>query len=634
MLQKKQRLRIDFEWAAVVVERVVSKEDPTMRASNARGIAPLLAARSRQVAGVIFTVLLFISAPVFSKPKASPAPAAAKAEDRVETRLHEADKVYVEGDFIRALELYKQVDSIDSTPKTRLKIADCLRELGQVSQAYDILELLVKDTTLVAKDKARAEQALKAIGSSTSILALHMSEQEARLVIDGVEVGRGPLDKSLRRKAGHVVVSATKSGFEPWTKELDLAAGEEQRVDVVLVPEKAFGTLVVNVVGKGSANLILDGKDVGPLPWSGDVPAGAHDISAQNAHGISAARRVAVSAKGRMELELTVVENPAKLHVSANSTSAVIRIDGTPYGSGKYDGDVLPGKHAVSVEQPGFVPNVYNFTLEPGEQKSIDNVVLERSPANQSSEAVRNNRGIYVQVALDGLVGKATNSISDACPANSLSGSCTSWPNLGGELDVHVGYSWGIFGAEGFLLGGTNLTSAHAQYPRDVSQNESAWYGIARKETYLIFEPAFGGGAAGRVSTQGKTFRLSTALGLGLVYRATELHRSVETTGSSTPGAVLRKDNTSHWNAGGGSVLPMFIWDSEIQLGDTPGTRAFLGIHSQIEFGSQPTVSPGAGTLGFNVTSGDPLPLGSGPIEVRRSPAFYIGPRFGVTTGS
>ncbi len=429
-------------------------------------------------------------------------------------------------------------------------------------------------------------------------------------------------------------MSASKPGFEPWTKELDLAQGEEQRVDVALSPEKTVGTLIVNVVGNGAADLILDGKDVGTLPWTGDVPAGSHEVSAQSAHGISAMRKVAVSAKGRTELELTLVENPAKLHVSAASGSAVIRIDGTPYGSGKYDGEVSPGKHAVSVEQPGFVPNVYNVVLEPGEQKSINNVVLERSPASQSVHGAQTDKGIYVQVALDGLIGKATNSISGACPANTLSGSCNSWPNLGGEVDVHVGYSWGIFGAEGFLLGGTNLTSAHAEYPRDVSQSESAWYGIARKETYLIFEPVFGGGAAGRVSTRGKTFRLSTALGLGLVYRATELHRSVETTGSSTPGAVVRRDKASNWTAGGGSVLPMFIWDSEIQLGDTPGTRAFLGIHSQIEFGAQPAVSPGSGSLGFDVASGDPLPLGSGPIDIRRSPAFYIGPRFGVITGN
>ncbi len=137
-----------------------------MRASNPRGIAPFLwAARSCQIAGVIFTVLLFISMPALSKPRAASAPAPAKVEDRVEARLREADKAYVEGEFAQALELYRKVDSIDPKPKTRLKIADCLRELGQLSEAYDVLELLVKDTTLERKDKERAEQALNAIKS-------------------------------------------------------------------------------------------------------------------------------------------------------------------------------------------------------------------------------------------------------------------------------------------------------------------------------------------------------------------------------------------------------------------------------------------------------------------------------------
>ncbi len=605
-----------------------------MRGSTAREIRTLFSARSCQIAAAIFSILLFISAPALCKAKVTPPPATPKVEDRIETRLREADKAYVDGEFSQALELYKQVDIIDPRPKTRLRIVDCMRELGQLSEAVDILELLVKDTTLEKEDKERAEQTLATIRSSTTVLALHMNEQEARLLVDGVEVGRGPFDKSLRRRPGHVVVSATKSGFEPWTKELDLAAGSEQKVEVELSLEKALGILVVNVAGKGSGNLILDGKDVGPLPWTGDVPAGAHDVSAQSAHGISALRKIAVSAKGRTELELTVVENPAKLHVSTASASAVIRIDGTPYGSGKYDGELLPGKHAVSVEQPGFVPNVYNITLEPGERKSIDNVVLERSPTSQSANAARSNKGIYVQVALDSLIGKSTNAISEACPATAVDGSCSSGPLFGGQIDVHVGYSLGIFGVEGFLLGGSNFTLARAEYPRDVNQNESAWFGIARKERYLIFEPVFGGGAAGRVSTQGKAYRLSTALGMGLAYRATELHRKVETIGSSTQGTVLRRDNASNFTGGGGSVMPIFIWDSEIQLGDTPGTRAFLGIHSQIEIGSEPTVTPGGSTLGFDVTRGDPLPLGSGPIEIRRSPAFYIGPRFGIITGN
>ncbi len=290
--------------------------------------------------------------------------------------------------------------------------------------AYDVLELLLKDAgaTLDRTDKERAERALTKIRSATSVLVVQVSEQDAQVVVDGVQVGRGPLNRSLRRKPGHASVTVTKSGFEPWSKEIDLAAGEEKGLNAELVPEKVSGTLVVNVTGKSAADLILDGKDVGPLPWTGDVPPGAHEVTAQGAYGTSASRKIAVSIKGRTELELTVVENPAKLRVTSADASAVIRIDGIPYGSGKYDADVAPGKHAVSVEQLGFVPSVYNLDLKPGEQKSLENVVLERAVTSQSAGAVHGQEGLYSLVALDALIGKATNTIVAACPATALGG--------------------------------------------------------------------------------------------------------------------------------------------------------------------------------------------------------------------
>jgi hypothetical protein len=75
------------------------------------------------------------------------------------------------------------------------------------------------------------------------------------------------------------------------------------------------------------------------------------------------------------------------------------------------------------------------------------------------------------------------------------------------------------------------------------------------------------------------------------------------------------------------------VWDSDIQVGDTPGTRIFLGVHGQVELGSEPSINLGSGSLGYVATSGAHLPLGGGTMTVRRSPAFFFGPRLGVVTG-
>ncbi len=608
-----------------------------MRSLDACGIVPLVVACGwRPAAAMFFTSLLLFSTPALPKPNAAQPPAAKKVEDRVDIRLREADRAYTESDFARALELYRRIDALDSTVKTRLKIADCLSELGQLSEAYDAFDALQRSagTTLDKKDKDRIEQALSNLRTTTAVLTVHVTEADAHLTVDGVDIGTGPLERSVRRKPGRVSVLVTKSGFDPWTKEIDISAGEEKQATVDLVPEKKTGTLVVYAAGQGPMTLLIDGKEAGTLPWTGDVSPGIHELCARSAHGTSPVRRIAVSAKGRTELDLAIVEKPAKLRVTTADPGAVIRIDGTPYGSQKFEGELVPGKHAVSVEQQGFVPSVMNLILEPGEIKALDNVVLERSPKSTGASARRDNRGIYSMIAIDGLIGKPTHSLAAACPAASLGGNCSSWVTTGGELDVHVGYSFGVFGVEGFMLGGTNLSVAHMEFPSDVNPSQSAWYGIARKERYLIFEPVFGGGAAGRVSTQGKAYRLSTALGFGLAWRTTEISRHVEATAIATPGSILRRDSKTLTTSGDSRVVPMFTWDSDIQLGDTPGTRVFLGIHAQVEAGSQPQVIPGTGNLGFDQTSGQGVPFGAGSLEIRRSPAFYFGPRFGLAMGN
>ena len=401
----------------------------------------------------------------------------------------------------------------------------------------------------------------------------------------------------------------------------------------VPVAQSAKGTLIVTATGAEPATLSIDGRDVGTLPWTGEIEAGTHDLVAHSTHGISATRKIAVSANSRTELELKVVENPAKLRVSAGLAGATIRVDGVPHASGRFEGDVPAGKHTISVEHEGYVPSIIHVTLEPDEQKIVNNVVLEKAPPTPTRTPV-GNRGIYTMVGVVGLLGKSTNSINESCPASPLGASCSSWINLGSELDVHVGYSFGEFGVEGFILGGTNLTNASQEYTKDVTDAQSPYVGIARKERYLIFEPIFGGGAAGRVSTQGKSYRLSTALGLGVAYRSVIVNRKVDANEGYTPnGNITRRDSASLTPSGAGRAVPLIIWDSDVQLGDTPGTRISLGIRGQVELGSEPTIDLGSGSLGFDNTTGEHMPLGGGALTVRRSPAFFVGPRLAVITG-
>jgi hypothetical protein len=198
---------------------------------------------------------------------------------------------------------------------------------------------------------------------------------------------------------------------------------------------------------------------------------------------------------------------------------------------------------------------------------------------------------------------------------------------------VRIGYSFGLVAAEAFSLLGTTVSAAQMTFPGDLSLRESPWYGIARNESYLIVNPTVALGVAGRVTSRTQGVRLSSAWGAGLAWHDSYIGRTMDAIPSNVQDGKLRKDLVVIWTSGSARVLPMLIWDAEVELGDTPGTRVALGIHSQVEFGDSPNVNAGNGTFGTNLSDGSRIPLGGGDVRPWGSPNFLIGPKVGLIIG-
>jgi hypothetical protein len=269
--------------------------------------------------------------------------------------------------------------------------------------------------------------------------------------------------------------------------------------------------------------------------------------------------------------------------------------------------------------------------LEPGERVTLDNVALDSAnhPDQKQPPAYR---GLYVRVGLDALLGRPTSSIATACPAADDGGSCQSYLAAGGALDIRVGYSFGLVAAELFTLLGTTMSAAKMTFPSDLRQDETTWYGIARDESYLLVDPMAAIGAAGRVSSRSQGVRLSSAWGAGLAWRAAYIGRTLEGISSDARDGMLREEVHVVWTRGGTRTLPILIWDADIELGDTPGTRFTLGLHSQLELGESRSVNVGSGTLGRN-PDGSVIPFGGGEMRSWGSPNFFIGPKLGLIVG-
>jgi hypothetical protein len=268
--------------------------------------------------------------------------------------------------------------------------------------------------------------------------------------------------------------------------------------------------------------------------------------------------------------------------------------------------------------------------LEPGEHITLDNVSLDSVDKSSNHPSYQ---GLYLRLGLDGLFGRPTTSIATDCPAADVGGSCKSYVAAGGALDTRVGYSFGLVAVEVFSLLGSTISAAQMTFPSDLSANETPWYGIARNENYVFVNPIAALGIAGRVSSKSQGLRLSSSWGAGMAWHDGYVGRTMDPIPSNAQDGILRKDLVVIWTHVSARILPIIVWDADVELGDRPGTRLLLGIHSQIEFGNSPSVNAGSGSFGSSLTDGSRIPLGGGDVRAWGSPNFLIGPKVGLIIG-
>jgi hypothetical protein len=111
-------------------------------------------------------------------------------------------------------------------------------------------------------------------------LQVNSTTTGAKVIIDGALIGRIPLDRKIKVRAGKHTVKIVKRGF---TQYLDVVRVRRRRtkvVDIDLLPVSA--ALVVTSSAK-NARVFVDGKFVGLTPVDTDIQPGKHSLRVQRA---------------------------------------------------------------------------------------------------------------------------------------------------------------------------------------------------------------------------------------------------------------------------------------------------------------------------------------------------------------
>lgn len=142
------------------------------------------------------------------------------------------------GDWAAALAKFRAVADVKMTPQVRFNIAVCEEHLGRLAAALGDFQL-VQDEALdqTAQDlAAKAAEHVKAIMPRVPKLTITRGAgaDMATIALDGVALGVGVLGTELRLDPGPHTVTASVAGEPKFSREVQLAEGEAQEVDVVI----------------------------------------------------------------------------------------------------------------------------------------------------------------------------------------------------------------------------------------------------------------------------------------------------------------------------------------------------------------------------------------------------------------
>jgi hypothetical protein len=558
------------------------------------------------------------------KPDAPPPAAVAEAKKNFEVGL----KLYKEGLVKEALAAFVAADKVVARASIERNIGQCQRDLKDFAAAYGTYAALLDKfgPTLKPAESADVKRAIDELGLLTGTVEVKTAEADADVSIDDKPAGKTPLAKPVRVNIGTHTVAVKKTGFEPFTKQVDCRGSDQIVVDAALEKEVLTGHLAVTGVGGSSEGVVVsvDGKEVGPLPWEGDLEPGQHQVSAQGPKSIAPPVRIEIARRARTEVALEMQDQMGILYVDPRNAEAEISLDGKVVGKGVWEGKVSADRHEVSIVAPLYRPYRRILMVHVGER------IVESTPLQlEEGASLHSYTGLYVGLDLFGRFGTAApaSEYAESCPV--LKGSCDTGKPAGAGALLRIGYSLGWVGLEVVGLASFDHSSANAEYLSYLTPAMSPHFGPTRHEDIGIDRFGAGGALGVRATSKHSIIRFTGGTAFGVAFR--KFDAKVDANFYNLPNSTCfncPNNETRDWNNGAGKVAPMLMLDTSLLLGSTPGVKFQLGILAAFEFYGDAVMTDSQPP--DNVQG---IEYGRPEFQVAKGTEVFIGPMLGLQFG-
>jgi hypothetical protein len=176
-----------------------------------------------------------VAAPVLPAHADDAPPADTRTE--AERLLDEATRLFSdEADYAAALELFWRSYRLAPSALALKGIAVVQELQGLYVDAHQTLARLLDEfgATLTERQRATLQNRLDRMRARIGAIEVRVAQPGARVLVDGREIGRGPVRAATLVMPGAHTVLATLPGHDPWTQTRTIAAGATESLTIEL----------------------------------------------------------------------------------------------------------------------------------------------------------------------------------------------------------------------------------------------------------------------------------------------------------------------------------------------------------------------------------------------------------------